>query len=283
MTKEELPTGLEHAASDVHEEIARLRLQLSHADEQVKAEEMIRASFGHEVSNSMSLINSPLTMLNRELAKLANEYGIPQERMSAPYQLTGILKSGTSKTEKLAKAIFQTSSSQDQMKSNVLEDLVRNDLNSIRLELEKHEIKVIFAYDRPNSVPIYVESPEDMILSMISTCGTNILRHAEKGTVVKIGLRLKDHAILTYENQYIGDSRNEYGMNTGTGLKIIKYNTKKIGGIMQLYENPSSESHYDFHDVIGHPTGNESLNEKIFGVRMLLPRSRMNPIAAPNA
>ena len=260
----------EKIRTNPHEYIAELK--------KFRGGDVIRRGYAHEVGSKLTVIKNIGYILKSEIESLTEKLSIPREEIEKIYANIDLLERNSNQLNSISQIIHISSLNKSELQKNQewvnLEELVRENILAHQLELEKSKIKVLYCYDCQNNTPIKTYFNRAALTILPHTLMTNLLRHAQEGSLSKQGLKIKDGNLEYIIENHLGGSRDEYGMNTKVGLKLVERIVGEMGGKVGLYEIPKDYSKYEFKEFHGYKDEVNKVcseDEKVFGVKIKFP------------
>lgn len=247
---------------------------IAELEEIVHHDKELRKIVGHEIGNILNLINCSSELLKEGLNSLPVE-----EKLKNPLiEYCEIIKRNVKKQESIATLLHLNSLKHADLKSASeqfdLEEMIRKNILSLESNFKKNNLGVNYSYNKTNELPISVYTHKGFINAIINTILFNLIKHAPKESLSRVGLSVQNESLEIICENLIGESRQEYGSNTGVGFYLLNLAKKQMKGNLEI-EISKIDREYQHKEIIGYEYAKELENHDIFSLRFYIPMKEL--------
>lgn len=253
---------------DSAEYIAKLEQLVEHG-------KTLREIVGHEMRNRInSMINFPWLLAK----EINSDPDLTPEAKSKMTGICDIIKKNAKQLESIATILHLGSLNHTDLKKASkqfnLEEMTRENILSLEKDLIDNQLGISYEYNRIEESPIYVFAHEGFMNATLNTTLFNLIKHAPKGSMSRLGLSIQGESLELLCENLIGKSREGYGSNTGVGFYLLDLARKQMRGTLKL-ETSRAEREYQRREVIGYKDAKELEDHDIFSLRFSIPMKEL--------
>ncbi|MFA4953293.1 MAG: hypothetical protein WC584_03650 [Candidatus Pacearchaeota archaeon] len=230
----------------------------------------LRKIVGHEIRNRLNSLNG----FPELLIKSVNALPISQASKDPLIDYCTVVQRNVKQIEGIATLLHLGSLKHRDLKNASeqfdLEEMIRENALSLKTDLEKNYLGLDYSYDKKDESPIQVYAHKGFMNAIINTILFNLLKHAPKNSLNKIGLSIQNESLELICENLIGKSREGYGEQTGVGFYLLNLAKRQLRGNLET-EISRIDRKYDFNELIGYKDARELENHDIFSLRFYIP------------
>jgi len=225
---------------------------------------------GHEFGGRLNSLNGFPELMISQIRKLP----VSEEEKQQLIDYCLVIRRNVSQLASMSTILHLNSFSHRDLRAGSeqidLEQMIRDNLESLKWDFLKNNLGISYEYDSEQEKSIYVHAHEGFMNSIVNTILFNLLKHAPKYSLSRLGVSIKDERLELICENLMGKSRQEYGEKTGVGFYLLDLATKHMRGKLEL-ESHYLDRKYQYKEIIGYQNAQELPDHDIFSLRFSIP------------